>query len=179
MQNEARSEPHADSQQESQGTAPRGERRNVLPGQLTPGHTGSGPGGLRPAGLHRRRPDPNRSTVRLLLYFAAVLGLNPGLIFSSLASDLCIYGDSSPRPLACHQQATHPPQYICAGHRPAACTPVRPSPGQLRYFRAVLPADPQASTNVADSRRASGDACSGAGIRAGITASVPRTGGIR
>jgi hypothetical protein len=35
-----------------------------------------------------RRPDPNRSTVRLLLYFAAVLSLNPGLIFSNCTSDL-------------------------------------------------------------------------------------------
>ena len=65
--------------------------------------------------------------------------LNPGLIFSNRTFDLWSYGDSNSRPLACHQQATHPPQYIAAGHRPAACTPVRPGPGRLRYFRAVLP----------------------------------------
>ena len=84
-----------------------------------------------------RRPDPNRSTVRLLLYFAALLGLNSGLIFSNRSSDLWSYGDSNPDLLHACEQATHPPQYIAAGHRPAACTPVRPDPGRLRYFLAV------------------------------------------
>jgi hypothetical protein len=85
------------------------------------------------------RPDPNRSTVRLLLYFAAVLAINTGLIFSNRAFDLWSYGDSNSGPLACHQQATRPPEHVAAGHRPAACTPVRLSPGRLRYFRAVPP----------------------------------------
>ena len=86
-----------------------------------------------------QRPDSNRSTVRLLLYFAAVLGLSPGLIFSNCASDLWSYGDSNPRPLACHQQAARPQRCICAGQRPTASTPIHPGPGRLRYFRAVLP----------------------------------------
>jgi hypothetical protein len=47
------------------------------------------------------------------------------------------YGDSNSGPLACHQQATRPPQYVAAGHRRAAATPAPPSPGRLRYFRAV------------------------------------------
>jgi hypothetical protein len=59
------------------------------------------------------------------------------------------YGDSNSGPLACHQQATHPPQSITAGHRPAACTPVRPGPGRLRYFRAVLPRRSAGATDVA------------------------------
>jgi hypothetical protein len=118
----------------------RAEPSSTIPGQIAAGFTGSvagrGPaGGASPA----RRPDSNRSTVRLLLYFAAVLGLNPGLFFSNCVSELWSYGDSNPRPLACHQQATHPPPSIAAGHRPATCTPVRPGPGRLRYFRAVLP----------------------------------------
>jgi hypothetical protein len=83
-----------------------------------------------------RRPDPNRSTVRLLLYFAAVLSLNPGLIFSNCAFDLWSYGDSNPRPLACHQQATRPPEFRYrrrtsrgrsgsgVAHAPSRATPV-------------------------------------------------------
>ena len=53
---------------------------------------------------------------------------------------LCMwsYGDSNPRPLACHQQAGRPPEYIRAGHRPEQCTGVRRCPPRLRYFRAVL-----------------------------------------
>jgi hypothetical protein len=49
------------------------------------------------------------------------------------------YGDSNSGPLACHQQAPRPQRCICAGQRPRACTPIRPGPGRLRYFRAVLP----------------------------------------
>jgi hypothetical protein len=68
----------------------------------------------------------------------AVLAHNPGLRISNLASDLWSYGDSNSGPLACHQQAAHQPEYVAAGHRPAACMPIRSRPGQLRYFRAVL-----------------------------------------
>ena len=46
-------------------------------------------------------------------------------------------GDSNPWPLACHQQAARPPQYVCAGHRPRKCAPVPSSPHRLRYFPAV------------------------------------------
>jgi len=96
--------------------------------------TGSGERGFTGA-----ETESNRSTVCLLLYFAAVLGLNPRIIFSNCTSDLWSYGDSNSGPLACHQQAAHPPKSITAGHRPAACTSVRQSPGRLRYFLAVLP----------------------------------------
>jgi hypothetical protein len=48
------------------------------------------------------------------------------------------YGDSNPRPLACHQQAAHPQKSIRAGHRPQPCTGVRDRPTRLRYFRAVF-----------------------------------------
>jgi hypothetical protein len=58
--------------------------------------------------------------------------------FRITCSDLWSYGDSNPRPLACHQQAGHPPQSICAAHRPRTCMRVRPDPGRLRYFPAVL-----------------------------------------
>jgi hypothetical protein len=57
--------------------------------------------------------------------------------FSNYTSDLWSYGDSNPRPLACHPAATRPRVCIAAGHRPLASTPVRPRPGLLRYFRAV------------------------------------------
>src|ERR1022692_2403682 len=47
------------------------------------------------------------------------------------------YGDSNPRPLACHSVATRPPECICAGHPPRTCMRVRTDPGPLRYFAAV------------------------------------------
>ena len=56
-----------------------------------------------------------------------------GLTWENLWS----YGDSNPGPLACHQQAARPPQYVCAGHRPRKCAPVPSSPHRLRYFPAV------------------------------------------
>jgi hypothetical protein len=40
-----------------------------------------------------------------LRYFAAVLALSSGLGFSNYASDLWSYGDSNPRPLACHARS--------------------------------------------------------------------------
>jgi hypothetical protein len=74
-----------------------------------------------------------------LRYFAAVLALRPGLRFSNYIYDLWSYGDSNPRPLACHHQAAHPPPSITAGHRPRTSAPVPRDPRQLRYFPAVLP----------------------------------------
>jgi hypothetical protein len=69
---------------------------------------------------------------------AAVLAPNPGFGFSNYASDLWSYGDSNPGPLACHQQAAHPPEYISAGHHPCKCPGVHRNPDTLRYFPAVL-----------------------------------------
>jgi hypothetical protein len=57
---------------------------------------------------------------------------------SNYASELWSYGDSNPRPLACHQHAGHPPKSIAAGHRPRTCEPVLCDPARLRYFPAVL-----------------------------------------
>ncbi len=48
-------------------------------------------------------------------------------------------GIRTPRPLACHQQASHPPMCPAAGHRPAASMRDPPDPHMLRYFPAVLP----------------------------------------
>jgi hypothetical protein len=56
---------------------------------------------------------------------------------SNFASYLWSYGDSNPGPLACHQQAARPLQYVCAGHRPRKCAPVPSGPHRLRYFLAV------------------------------------------
>jgi hypothetical protein len=96
----------------------------------------------RPAqrGCWARWPDPNWCTVRRLRYFAAVLAPKSwGSYIRFYGFELgWSYGDSNSGPLACHQQATHPPEYVAAGHRPAACMPIRSRPGQLRYFRAVL-----------------------------------------
>src|ERR1017187_9113117 len=66
--------------------------------------------------------------------------------FSNYSSDQWSYGDSNPRPLACHPAATRPPECVAAGHRPGECTQVRLRPGRLRYFPAVPfspPADPK------------------------------------
>src|ERR1039457_3186 len=52
------------------------------------------------------------------------------------------YGDSNPRPLACHPAATRPHTCISAGHRPPASTRVHPRPGLLQYFPAVRPPPP-------------------------------------
>jgi hypothetical protein len=57
------------------------------------------------------------------------------------------YGDSNPGPLACHQQAARPPQYVCAGHRPRKCAPVPSSPHRLRYFPAVPASLPNQAPN--------------------------------
>jgi hypothetical protein len=47
------------------------------------------------------------------------------------------YGDSNPRPLACHQRADRPPQSIAAGHHPGTCAPIRSCVSTLLYFPAV------------------------------------------
>ena len=63
---------------------------------------------------------------------------NTGLMISNYASDLgWSYGDSNPRPLACHTTAPRPPQSICAGHRLRTSASVPRNPGRLLYFRAV------------------------------------------
>ena len=49
------------------------------------------------------------------------------------------YGDSNPRPLACHTVATRPQKYICAGHCLGTSASVPPNPGLLLYFRAYSP----------------------------------------
>jgi hypothetical protein len=95
-----------------------------------------------PASYSAPRPNPNRraaADVRALLYFAAVQRRKSPAKISVSRSDLRIYGDSNPRPLACHQHAGHPPKCIGAGHRPRACRAGRLGPGRLLYFRAVRP----------------------------------------
>jgi hypothetical protein len=59
-------------------------------------------------------------------------------IRSNYYPELWSYGDSNPRPLACHQQAGHPPESITAGHRPCGYPGVHRNPDTLRYFPAVL-----------------------------------------
>ena len=89
-----------------------------------------------------RKPDPNW---RAMLFAAAAAVLccctspwNRGLGLSNYASDLgWSYGDSNPRPLACHTAATRPPASIAAGHRPRGSARVPRNPGRLLYFRAV------------------------------------------
>ena len=62
--------------------------------------------------------------------------------FSNYSSDQWSYGDSNPRPLACHPAATRPPECIGAGHRPRTSARVHRNPGLLRYFPAVRPDAP-------------------------------------
>ena len=50
--------------------------------------------------------------------------------------------ESNRRSSPYHQTANRPQQCQAAGHRPRACTQVRPSPHRLRYFRAVRPDAP-------------------------------------
>jgi hypothetical protein len=79
-----------------------------------------------------------------LRYFAAVPGpWTLGLRISDYVSELqWSYGDSNPRPLACHPAATRPPACIGAGHRPRTSARVHRNPGLLRYFPAVSGARP-------------------------------------
>jgi hypothetical protein len=84
----------------------RAEPSSILPGQIAAGFKRfcgwpSQASGASPV----RRPDSNRRTVRLLLYFTTVFDLNSWLIFSNCTFDLWSYGDSNPRPLACHASA--------------------------------------------------------------------------
>jgi hypothetical protein len=58
------------------------------------------------------------------------------------------YGDSNPRPLACHHQAAHPPASITAGHRPDPCPLIHLRPRRLLYFRAVQARLPAAEGHV-------------------------------
>src|ERR1035438_2514326 len=78
----------------------------------------------------------------------------PGV--SNYSSDQWSYGDSNPRPLACHPAATRPPECVAAGHRPGECTRVHPRPGLLRYFPAVrpMPLPPEASDPTPTARAA-------------------------
>jgi hypothetical protein len=62
--------------------------------------------------------------------------------FSNFASDQWSYGDSNPRPLACHPAATRPQKSISAGHRPCKYPAVHRNPDTLRYFAAVRPDAP-------------------------------------
>jgi GNAT superfamily N-acetyltransferase len=78
------------------------------------------------------------SAFRPAFSFPAYAGGEPVELWGAMGS----YGDLNPRPLACHQQAAHPQQYIRAGQRLRACVPVLPDPGRLRYFPAVLPRAP-------------------------------------
>jgi hypothetical protein len=107
-------------------TAPQGHRPQVRRKQHSSWSDRPGPyrfcawpaqaSGVSPA----RKPDPNRSTIRLLLYFAAVLDLNPGLIFSNCTLELWRYGDSNSGPLACHthsgRRPTWPGVALCRTH---------------------------------------------------------------
>jgi hypothetical protein len=94
-----------------------------------------------PARYSARRPDPNRRAavdMRALLYFAAVQRRKYPAKISIYRPGLWSYGDSNPRPLACHQHAGHPPEYIRAGHRPLTCRAGHQCPDTLLYFPAVL-----------------------------------------
>ena len=92
---------------------PEEEPRFAWSGALC-GYLGVGrqPAGRPPASA--RTPDPNW---RAMLFAAAAAVLccctspwNCGLGLSNYASDLgWSYGDSNPRPLACHESLTHPP----------------------------------------------------------------------
>jgi hypothetical protein len=66
-------------------------------------------------------------------------GAAPSLVLiSNFASELgWSYGDSNPRPLACHPAAAHPPAFIPAGHRPRTCPMVCLRPSRLLYSAAV------------------------------------------
>jgi hypothetical protein len=96
----------------------------------------------RPSSSSARTPDPNW---RAMLFAAAAAVLccctppwNCGLGLSNYVSDLgWSYGDSNPRPLACHTLATRPQKCICAGHRLRTSASVPRNPGRLLYFRAV------------------------------------------
>jgi hypothetical protein len=63
--------------------------------------------------------------------------LYPRSCRSNFISDLWSYGDSNPRPLACHPAAARLPASIPAGRRPSAFPIVRRHPGRLLYFAAV------------------------------------------
>jgi len=75
---------------------------------------------------------------------------------SNFAFDLWSYGDSNPRPLACHHQAGSPAASIAAGQRPRSYARVRLCPHGLRYFHAVLQAGRQPGPRAP--RRAGADA---------------------
>jgi hypothetical protein len=83
------------------------------------------------------KPDTKWCAARPLLYFAAVQSSELWLGISNCFSDLWSYGDSNPRPLACHSVAPRPQQYICAGHSPGASARVHRDLRLLRYFSAV------------------------------------------
>jgi hypothetical protein len=90
--------------------------------------------GRRPAS----RPDRTRTNVRLPPAGPAVLcRCTTRSTRSNQVPEMWSYGDSNPRPLACHHRAGHPPGSVPAGHRPGACTAARAGPGRLRYFPAV------------------------------------------
>ena len=87
------------------------------------------------------------------------------LSIRNMCVTLWSYGDSNPRPLACHPAATRPPACIGAGHRPRTSARVHRNPGLLRYFPAVRPDAPPPemstrtpTTNTADR---SAESCSG------------------
>jgi hypothetical protein len=86
--------------------------------------------------------------------FAAVQRRKSPAKISIYRSYLWSYGDSNPGPLACHQQAGHPPASIAAGHRPTTSAPVPRNPGRLRYFPAVPLARPPCSRRPRTSRHA-------------------------
>ena len=55
------------------------------------------------------------------------------------------YGDSNPRPLACHPAAARPPEYLSAGHRPPGSTRVHsgpPASGPVAVLSCCTPAGP-------------------------------------
>ena len=82
-------------------------------------------------------------------YRCCTLLLYPLPSRSNYVPDLWSYRDSNSGPLAC-QQATPPPEYVAAGHRPTACTPVRPGPDRLRYFCAVRIEDSPLAASLRD-----------------------------
>jgi hypothetical protein len=78
-----------------------------------------------------------------------------GIIFELFPLPVWSYGDSNPRPLACHTVATRPQKYICAGHCLGTSASVPRNPGRLLYFRAV----PEPPPMRAERARLPEDAC--------------------
>src|ERR1700722_2161510 len=77
--------------------------------------------------------------LRYLLLYTPV---RYGVIISNNIAELWSYGDSNPRPLACHQQAGCPLLSITAGDRLSRCEAVCRDLIRLLYFAAALISDP-------------------------------------